>query len=66
MIATDITGGSPGNAEANQVFNLLAVVANPDVYAEKVRSLLEATAEHGKVLALVGPATEVLAIREAV
>ena len=62
-ISTNIDGSS-GNAEANQVFNLLAVVANPDVYADKVRTLMEATAEHKKFLALVAPANEIVAIRQ--
>ena len=63
MIATNIDG-TTGSGDANQVFNLLAVVANPDMYAEKVRTLLEATAEHKKFLALVAPANEILAIRQ--
>jgi hypothetical protein len=63
MIHTDITGG---NSDASQVFNLLAVVANPDVYAEKMRTLMDATAEHNRLLALIGPASEILAIREQV
>lgn len=63
MIATDITGGS-GNGDANQVFNLLAVVANPDVYAEKVRTLMEATEENKKFVALIGPANEILDLRD--
>jgi hypothetical protein len=63
MIATNIDG-TTGSGDANQVFNLLAVVANPDMYAEKVRTLMEATAEHKKFLALVAPANEILAIRQ--
>ena len=35
MISTDITGSVGG--DASQVFNLLSVVANPEVYGEKLR-----------------------------
>ena len=63
MISTDITG-SNANGDASQVFNLLAVVANPDVYAEKVRTLMQATEEHKKFLALVAPANEIVDLRE--
>lgn len=64
-ISTNIDG-SVGNGEANQVFNLLAVVANPDVYAEKIKTLLATIEENKKFLALVGPAGEILDIREKV
>lgn len=63
MISTDITGGS-GSGDANQVFNLLAVVANPDLYAEKVRTLMETIEENKKYIALVAPANEILDLRE--
>lgn len=63
MISTDITG-SNSNGDASQVFNLLAVVANPDLYAEKVRTLMQATQENKEFLALVAPAHEVLSLRE--
>lgn len=62
MIATDITGSAGGDAA--QVFNLLAVVANPDAYGEKLKALVTATEEHKKFLALVAPATEILDIRQ--
>ena len=65
MISTDITGGA-GNGYAAQVFNLLAVMANPETYGAKLKTLVEATEEHKKFVALVGPADEVLALREEV
>jgi hypothetical protein len=62
-IASSITGASV-NGDAAQVFNLLSVVANPDAYAEKLKALVESTEENKKILALVGPASEILKIRE--
>jgi len=62
MIATDITGNSGG--DASQVFNLLAVVANPEVYGEKLKALVAATEEHKKFVALVAPASEILELRK--
>lgn len=62
-IATDITG-SAGGGDVAQAFSLLAVVANPDVYGAKLKALVEATEENKKFLALVGPANEILAMRE--
>ena len=62
MISTDITGGVGG--DASQVFNLLAVVANPDAYGAKLKALVEATEENKKFVALVAPASDILKIRE--
>ena len=62
MISTDITGGAGG--DASQVFNLLAVVANPEVYGEKLKALVTATDEHKKFVALVAPASEILELRK--
>jgi hypothetical protein len=62
MISTDITGNSGG--EASQVFNLLAVVANPDMYAKKLTEMVNATEENKKFVALVGPANEILQLRD--
>jgi len=62
MISTDITGSA--NGDASQIFSLLSVVANPDVYREKLKVLLDATEEHKKYLALVAPASEIVQIRE--
>ena len=62
MISTDITGNAGG--DASQVFSLLAVVANPAVYGEKLKALVAATEENKKFLALVAPANEILDLRE--
>lgn len=62
MISTDITGNSGG--DASQVFNLLAVVANPDMYAKKLTEMVNATEENKKFVALAGPANEILQLRE--
>jgi hypothetical protein len=62
MISTDITGNAGG--DASQVFSLLAVVANPTVYGEKLKALVTATEESKKYIALVAPASEILALRE--
>lgn len=62
MISTDITGNAGG--EASQVFSLLAVVANPAVYGEKLKALVAATEENKKFVALVAPANEILDLRE--
>jgi hypothetical protein len=62
-ISSSITGG-PVNNDAAQVFSLLSVIANPESYNEKLNALVEATEENKKIIALVGPASEILKIRE--
>ena len=62
MISTDITGNSGG--DASQVFNLLAVVANPDMYAKKLTEMVNATEENKKFVALAGPASDILQLRD--
>ena len=59
-ISTSITGGSA----SNQLMDLLAVVANPDVYKAKLDALDEATAENKKYVEAIGPASEIVALRE--
>lgn len=59
-IATSITGGSA----SNPLLDLLAVVANPDVYKAKIDALDVATAESKKYVELAAPASEILAMRE--
>lgn len=61
MIATSIDGSVGGS---NQLLDLLAVVANPESYAEKVKRLEEATAENKKYVELVAPASDILELRE--
>lgn len=63
MISTDITGSSGGDTA--QVFSLLAVMANPDVYAKKLTDMVNATEENKKYVALVGQANEILQIKDA-
>jgi len=62
MISTDITGNSGG--DTSQVFSLLAVIANPDVYAKKLTDMVNATEENKKFVALVGPANEILQLKD--
>jgi hypothetical protein len=62
MISTDITGNAGG--DASQVFNLLAVVANPDMYAKKLTEMVNATEENKKFVALAGPASDILQLRD--
>jgi hypothetical protein len=59
-IATSITGGSA----SNPLLDLLAVVANPDVYKAKIDALDAATAENKKYVELAAPASEILVMRE--
>ena len=60
-IANNITGGS---GSSNQLLDLLAVVANPDVYKAKLDALEEATAENKKYVEAIGPASEIVALRD--
>jgi DNA repair exonuclease SbcCD ATPase subunit len=59
-ISTSITGGSA----SNQLMDLLAVVANPDVYKAKLDALDAATAENKKYVEALGPASEIFQLRE--
>jgi hypothetical protein len=57
MIATSIDG-------SNSTLDLLStLLADPTVYADKLKTLTEATAENKKYVDLVGPASEIVAIR---
>jgi len=59
-IANSITGGS----SSNQLMDLLAVVANPEVYKAKLDALDAATAENKKYVEALGPASEIVALRD--
>lgn len=59
MINTDITGG---NAQS-QLFDLLAVVANPQVFQGKLEELQAATKKYQTFVEAVGPADDVLTLR---
>lgn len=61
-ISTDITGNVVNST--NQLFDLLALVSNPTQYEAKLKALQDATEEYKKHVALVGPASEILQIRE--
>lgn len=61
MISTNIDGSS---ANGNPLMDLLKIVANPDAYAAKVKDMDEATARYNAAIALAGPASEIIAIRE--
>jgi cell division septum initiation protein DivIVA len=61
-IANNITGGSA----SNQLLDLLAVVANPDVYKAKLDALDAATAENKKYVEALAPASEIIDLREQV
>ena len=57
MIATSIDG-------SNSTLDLLStLLADPIVYADKLKALTEATAENKKYVELVGPVSEIVAIR---
>jgi cell division septum initiation protein DivIVA len=57
MIATSIDG-------SNSTLDLLStLLADPTVYADKLKALTEATAENKKYVDLVGPVSEIVAIR---
>lgn len=59
-IATNIDGSS-----SNQLLDILStLVTSPGVFESKIKELQDATDEHKKFVALVGPASEVLLLRE--
>ena len=60
MISTSITGESA----SNQLMDLLAVVANPNVYKAKLDALDAATAENKKYVEALGPASEIVQLRD--
>lgn len=64
MISTNIDGSSGGGT--NQLFDLLSLVSNPDTYKAKLDQLQTAIDENKKLVALAGPASEILALREAI
>jgi hypothetical protein len=61
MISTNIDGSAGGT---NQLFDLLALVSNPDAYKVKLDQLQKTIDENKKFIALVGPASDVLALRD--
>lgn len=60
MISTSITGGEA----SNQLFDLLALVSNPEAYKAKLDELSKATAEYKTYVEAIGPASEIVKLRE--
>ena len=60
-ISTNIDGSS---GASNQLFDLLTVVSNPQAYQAKLKALGDATAENKKFVELVGPASDIVALKE--
>ena len=57
--------GTPmGGGGSNQLMDLFAIVSNPDAYNSKIQALQDAINEHKKVIDAVGPAKDILALRE--
>ena len=61
MITTNIDGSS---GSANQLFDLLSLISNPDAYSKKLKELQASIDEQKKFVELVGPASEIIALRE--
>ena len=59
-ISTSITGSS----SSNPLIDLLALVSNPEAYKAKVDALDAATAENKKYVEAIGPASEIIALRD--
>jgi hypothetical protein len=64
MIATNIDGSAANSS--SQLLDLLTLVANPDAYTQKVKDLEDLIAKNQAVLDLVGPASDILTLREEV
>jgi len=64
-ISTDITGGG-GQTEATRFLDMLSLMSNPEVYANKLKVLVDATEENKKYVELVAPASEIIALRKTV
>ena len=60
-ISNNIDGTS---GSSSQLFDLLTVVSNPALYQEKLQSLESSIAENKKYVDLVGPASDILALKE--
>lgn len=60
MISTSIDGSRP----SNQLFDMLAIIANPDVYNARLKELQEATEKNQKYVELLAPASDILSLQE--
>lgn len=59
MISNSIDGTS-----SNQVLDLLSILSgNPEVYANKLKALQDATAEHQKFVEAVGPVGDIIGLK---
>lgn len=61
---TNRIDGSLTSSPSNQLFDLLTVVSKPEVYQAKLKKLEDAIEENKKFVALVGPASDVLALKK--
>jgi cell division septum initiation protein DivIVA len=59
VISYNIDGSSQ-----NQLLDFLSVIANPDVYANKLKELQAATEENKKYVEAVAPVSDIIALRE--
>lgn len=59
MISYGIDGSSQ-----NQLLDFLSVIANPDVYASKLKELQAATEENKRYVEAVAPVADVMALRD--
>jgi cell division septum initiation protein DivIVA len=59
VISYNIDGSSQ-----NQLLDFLSVIANPDVYATKLKELQAATEENKKYVEAVAPVSDIVALRE--
>ena len=62
MIASNIDGSNSGGT--GQLLDLLALVANPEAYSQKVKELEELIAQNKQFVELVGPASDIIRLRE--
>lgn len=60
MISTTIDGSRP----SNQLFDMLAVIANPDIYNARLKELQEATEKNQKYVELLAPASDIVSLQE--
>jgi F0F1-type ATP synthase membrane subunit b/b' len=60
MVITNIDGASNS---ANQFFDLLSLVSNPDAYSKKLQELQDATAEHKKYVEAVCPIADIIRVK---
>jgi cell division septum initiation protein DivIVA len=61
-IATDITGNAVGGT--NQLMEMLTLISDTKQFEAKLKALQDATETHRKHIALVGPADEIVRLRD--